>query len=336
VKEKALLLMLALLALSISPAQANLSTSPVQAKRSPIGYVGCSVSTQIVHGYSVAGGRDFWRPRSVFDGKGTLGTYPGGQLVSWAIPLTDDLNRYPPEVRDFLQSYWRDFDAMNDARPGARKLWLQVCVSRPFTLAQSLDAGARVVAEIARRLPGAVVYASAMPDFAVRPQQFDIDAAVTATQEFVDRGLVRPGPTMPRITEEMLMGDSAHINAAGELRFGRELLDFFGRSAVPVGFRAKGTMTGTLRGRKLYYTLGFSQLSAKATAAYLHRGRRGVNGPRVARLCGPCRSVKTGAVVLTSAQVQELRAGRMYVTVATAENPRGEVRAQIERWSGSR
>ena len=321
-KQKALLLMLALLALS---------ASPVQAKRSPIGYVGCSVSTQIVHGYSVAGGRDFWRPRSVFDGKGALGTYPGGQLVSWAIPLTDELNQYPPWARDIWPSYWRDFDAMNDARPGATKIWLQVCVSRPYTVAQTLDAGARVMAEIARRLPGAVVYASAMPDYAVRPQQFDIDAAVTATQELVDRGLVRPGPTMPRITEEMLMGDSAHINAAGELRFGRELLDFFGRSVTPVGFRAKGTMTGTLRGLKLYYTLGFSQLSAKATAAYLHRGRRGVNGPRVARLCGPCRSAETGAVVLTSAQVQELRAGRMYITVATSLKPRGEVRAQIER-----
>lgn len=318
-KQKALLLTLALLALS---------TSPVQAKRSPVGYVGCSISTQIVRGYSVAGGGDFWRPRSVFDGNGTLGTYPGGALVLWAMALTDDLNG--------LLSYWKDFDAMNRARPGASKIWLQVCVAKPETVAETVDAGVRVMAEIARRLPRAVVYASVMPDYAVRPPQFDIDAAVTATQQLVDRGLVRPGPTMPRVTEEMLMGDTAHINAAGELRFGRELLDFFGRSVTPVGFRAKGTMTGTLRSRKLYYTLGFSQLSAKATAAYLHRGRRGVNGPRVARLCGPCRSLKTGAVVLTSSQVKELVAGRMYVTVATAENPRGEVRAQIERWSGSR
>jgi CHRD domain len=318
-KQKALLLTLALLALS---------TSPVQAKRSPVGYVGCSISTQIVRGYSVAGGGDFWRPRSVFDGNGTLGTYPGGALVLWAMALTDDLNG--------LLSYWKDFDAMNRARPGASKIWLQVCVAKPETVAETVDAGVRVMAEIARRLPRAVVYASVMPDYAVRPPQFDIDAAVTATQQLVDRGLVRPGPTMPRVTEEMLMGDTAHINAAGELRFGRELLDFFGRSVTPVGFRAKGAMTGTLRSRKLYYTLGFSQLSAKATAAYLHRGRRGVNGPRVARLCGPCRSLKTGAVVLTSSQVKELVAGRMYVTVATAENPRGEVRAQIERWSGSR
>jgi len=316
-KQKALVLMLALLVLLI------LSTSPVQAKRSPVGYVGCSISTQIVRGYFDAGGGDFWRPRSVFDGKGTLGTYPGGAMVLWAMALTDDLNG--------LLSYWKDFNAMNRARPGAKKIWLQVCVAKPETVAETVDASERVLAEIARRLPGAVVYASVMPDYAVRPPQFDIDAAVTATQQLVDRGLVRPGPTMPRVTEAMLMGDSAHVNAAGELTFGRELLDFFDRSVTPVGLRAKGTMTGTLRGRKLYYTLGSSQLSAKVTAAYLRRGLFGVNGPRVARLCSPCRSLKTGAVVLTSSQVQELLAGRMYVTVATSLNPQGEVRAQIER-----
>ena len=95
-KQSALLLMLALLVLG---------TSPVQAKRSPVGYAGCSISTQIVRGYFDAGGGDFWRPRSVFDGKGTLGTYPGGAMVLWAMALTDDLNG--------LLSYWKDFDAMN-------------------------------------------------------------------------------------------------------------------------------------------------------------------------------------------------------------------------------
>lgn len=97
------------------------------------------------------------------------------------------------------------------------------------------------------------------------------------------------------------------------------------------GVGAKGTLTGTLKDRMFYWRLAFTHLSSGATSAELHRGRRGLNGARLARLCGACQPPETGLVVLTQTQVSDLLSGRTYVQVNTRTNPHGEIRGQIHR-----
>src|SRR5262245_14036732 len=51
---------------------------------------------------------------------------------------------------------------------------------------------------------------------------------------------------------------------------------------------ATGHFKGSLNGRNLTWKLTFSRLSGPATAAHLHLGKKGVAGPVVLPLCGPC------------------------------------------------
>ena len=94
---------------------------------------------------------------------------------------------------------------------------------------------------------------------------------------------------------------------------------------------AAGHFHATLVGTTLKWTLTHTHLSGAARSAALHGGRRGTNGPTLARLCASCASFETGAVVLTQAEVNDLLAGRAYVEIITAKNPKGEVRGQITR-----
>lgn len=69
---------------------------------------------------------------------------------------------------------------------------------------------------------------------------------------------------------------------------------------------------------------------ADATAAHIHRGARGANGPPVVTLVksGDRWSVPANTR-LTEAQYTELLAGKMYVNVHSPAHQDGEIRAQI-------
>jgi hypothetical protein len=74
--------------------------------------------------------------------------------------------------------------------------------------------------------------------------------------------------------------------------------------------------------------VAFENLSGAATAAHLHDGAVGVNGPVIIGLAsGP--TGWTGSGALTAAQVTSLTNGTMYVNVHTATNPGGEIRGQV-------
>jgi hypothetical protein len=93
---------------------------------------------------------------------------------------------------------------------------------------------------------------------------------------------------------------------------------------------ASGKFTGTLTGTKLKWTLTYAHLTGPATAAHIHGGKKGVAGPVLIALCGPCRSGVSGQSNLTPAQAKQLRNGGTYVNVHTAKNPGGEIRGQIK------
>lgn len=90
-----------------------------------------------------------------------------------------------------------------------------------------------------------------------------------------------------------------------------------------------GTFTATFDGRIVRYTLTWKGLSGQAAAAQIRFGARKHAGPIAQPLCVPCIAPETGVVPLTAAQITALKAGRLYVSIATAADPLGEVRGQL-------
>ena len=94
---------------------------------------------------------------------------------------------------------------------------------------------------------------------------------------------------------------------------------------------ASGKFTATLSGTTLTWKLTFGHLSGSATAAHIHSGVKGNAGPVLIPLCGPCPSAATGTATVTSAQVNDLAAGKDYVNVHTTKNGNGEIRGQLKK-----
>ncbi len=77
------------------------------------------------------------------------------------------------------------------------------------------------------------------------------------------------------------------------------------------------------------WKLTFENLTGRAVAAHIHKGKSGVAGPVVVPLCGPCKSGQTGTKPISAATLAAIRTGGAYVNVHTAKNAGGEIRGQI-------
>ena len=90
----------------------------------------------------------------------------------------------------------------------------------------------------------------------------------------------------------------------------------------------QGTATAELVGTKLTLKGTFAGLKSAATLARLHEGAvKGVRGPAIADFTVP--SAQSGSftadVTLTPAQAQSVRRGRVYVQIASASAPEGNL-----------
>ena len=85
---------------------------------------------------------------------------------------------------------------------------------------------------------------------------------------------------------------------------------------------ASGTFSATWDGSILRYTLLFKGLTGPASSAQIHFGGSGASGGLAQPLCDPCLAPETGVVPLYAAQIVALKAGRLYLTIATAGTPR--------------
>jgi hypothetical protein len=96
---------------------------------------------------------------------------------------------------------------------------------------------------------------------------------------------------------------------------------------------ATGSFTGTYvenkTGAVLKWKLTFKRLTGSATAAHIHSGKRGVAGPVIVPLCGPCKSGQMGVTKISKAVVATLEKNGAYVNVHTAKNAAGEIRGQV-------
>jgi Cu/Zn superoxide dismutase len=82
--------------------------------------------------------------------------------------------------------------------------------------------------------------------------------------------------------------------------------------------------------KELKYTLHQRGLSANlVTAAHIHRGAAGTNGPVVYALATAGFDDVAGSITLTDADVSDLRAGNFYLNIHSTGNPAGFARGQI-------
>ncbi|MGQ0547277.1 MAG: CHRD domain-containing protein [Betaproteobacteria bacterium] len=99
--------------------------------------------------------------------------------------------------------------------------------------------------------------------------------------------------------------------------------------APPVSVSGSGS--GSLRlAEDGSLTGSVSTKDVQGTMAHIHRGAKGQNGPVIVPLekKGDTYSVPAGGK-LTEAQIQDWKAGNLYVNVHTARHKGGEVRGQI-------
>ena len=120
-----------------------------------------------------------------------------------------------------------------------------------------------------------------------------------------------------------------------------------GASEVPANnSAASGTARFTVDGAQLDYTLDVQNLTG-ATAAHIHTGAPGVNGPPIVFLfqqAAPGATVSAGSLAAGSVDASDMiatagvsydsmlsliRRGNAYVNVHTTARPAGEIRGQI-------
>ena len=97
--------------------------------------------------------------------------------------------------------------------------------------------------------------------------------------------------------------------------------------------RGEGVVTAELRGRDLTLAAEFHGVSSPVTAVHVHNAppaRRGgvAFAVEVGEAPGTAGEI-TATVTLTGEQAGELRAGRYYLQLHTAENPGGELRGWL-------
>jgi hypothetical protein len=124
---------------------------------------------------------------------------------------------------------------------------------------------------------------------------------------------------------------SGRTMAARAPAAGGELLN--GSQEVPAVLTTRATGLSTIAVDSNKNVTGKVQTSGiNATAAHIHMAPAGQNGPVIVPLTKSSEtewSVPAGAK-LTDAQYEAYRQGNLYVNVHTADNPNGEIRAQLK------
>lgn len=115
----------------------------------------------------------------------------------------------------------------------------------------------------------------------------------------------------------MSSGSTIKVNLSGAEEVPPVSVPGSGSGSFTIG--ADGTVSGSV-----------TTTGVQGTAAHIHIGARGTNGPVIIPFTksGDTYSAPAGAK-LNDSQMQAFKAGNLYVNVHTAQNKGGEVRAQL-------
>ncbi|MEO8305550.1 MAG: CHRD domain-containing protein [Betaproteobacteria bacterium] len=111
-----------------------------------------------------------------------------------------------------------------------------------------------------------------------------------------------------------------------------ETITLLGANEVPpVMTTASGSGTVTIK-KDGAVSVHIMVSGMTATAAHIHEGAAGANGPVIVPFTKTADNVfdAPAGAKLTDAQMASLKAGKLYVNVHSAKNPGGEVRAQLK------
>ena len=97
------------------------------------------------------------------------------------------------------------------------------------------------------------------------------------------------------------------------------------------GTTGLGAVTAVLAGTKLSVSGTFSGLQTPATIAQVHVGPKGISGPAALDLTVTKATSGTlqGELMLTSAQVEHLKRGRLYIQIHSEKAPDGNLRGWL-------
>ena len=142
--------------------------------------------------------------------------------------------------------------------------------------------------------------------------------------------------------DRLLVVSFRYVDLGGNVNFTSRLSPEQEVQADPVDSGAAGNATLISRNaQELEIVVPFNNLSGPLTAAHLHLGQEGTNGPIVLDMAG---GIRNGNVRFTAvagdlsgplagqdllALINELAAGNVYINLHTAEFPGGELRGQV-------
>jgi hypothetical protein len=140
---------------------------------------------------------------------------------------------------------------------------------------------------------------------------------------------VRSRPALIAIT--IVLALTPRVFAQGAQTFKGRLSPMPVDATTQAGTTGTGAVTGALTGTKLSISGTFSGLQTPATIAQVHIGPRGISGPPVLDLTvtKATSGMLQGELMLTSAQVEHLKRGRLYIQIHSEKAPDGNLRGWL-------
>ena len=204
-QKKVLFIPLFFLLVSCSQTDGSFETSDVT-----IGFIGCSNTRETVEGYDHVGGKKMWDAER---------RYGSGTVLDWSQDVDES-------------RYWNVFDELLEKYPQTDVIWWELCIM-DGDRATSYDHAAVILDEVRERIPGVVVYVSALADYTEGVCEitgtWGLEKGKELAEELVSRNDdVFAGPLLGPMTPADTAEDGCHLSSPdGKRKLGNQMRLFF-------------------------------------------------------------------------------------------------------------